>query len=217
MVAPYAALPALVRVTTRGLLGARPSRSAVLECVEPNREGDRQPTVDATVAVAREVEDVAVAQLELSAQMAGGLAVDEQVEVVRDRHPFAGRARSRRPAALSHRHAPLLCQGDLLLLRVEDPPRRADERLPEDVLQQPDPLFPRDNVVPSPADVEQGTRLDPKELFRLLLVGVATGRISWSTRNRWWLKPSEITAAILATIRPDQARSARQRSIRTTT
>ncbi|TMM01625.1 MAG: hypothetical protein E6G02_12385 [Actinobacteria bacterium] len=75
----------------------------------------------------------------------------------------------------------------------------------------------RFTLVPSPADVEQGTRLDPKELFRLLLVGVATGRISWSTRNRWWLKPSEITAAILATIRPDQARSARQRSIRTTT
>src|SRR6266487_1601723 len=40
--------------------------SAVLKRVEPDRERDRQPAVELTVGVARKVEHVAVAQLELS-------------------------------------------------------------------------------------------------------------------------------------------------------
>ena len=42
------------------------------------------------------------------------------------------------------------------------------------MLQQPDSLFALEYVIASSADVEQRTRFDPKELVRLLLVGVET-------------------------------------------
>src|SRR5262249_11498026 len=66
-----------------------PERWAVRRRVERDRGRDRDAAVDRPVGVAGEVEDVLVAQLELPVHAAGDTAVDQELEVVRNRDPAA--------------------------------------------------------------------------------------------------------------------------------
>src|SRR5947208_16229041 len=63
-----AVLPSAIRL---------PSPSAVVQRVEADCERNREPAVEPPLLVAREVEDVAVAQLELSIESPDGAVVDE--------------------------------------------------------------------------------------------------------------------------------------------
>src|SRR4029079_7718833 len=66
-----------------------PCPLAVLERVERDRKRNCDAAVDLLVGVAREVEDVLVAQLELAIHVSDDVPVGEEVEVVRNRDPAA--------------------------------------------------------------------------------------------------------------------------------
>ena len=99
-------------------------------------------------------------------------AVHEQVEVVRDRNPFAVRHEVDQAAGDRHRQAAFLRRRDLVVVRLAHAPRRTEERLPEEMVKDADRrTVGRRHVVARAAGIEDGARLQPEELLGLRLVG----------------------------------------------
>jgi hypothetical protein len=98
---------------------------AVLQRVEPDRERDCDAPVDHPLVIPGEVEDVAIAQLELPVHRADDPILDKYVEVVRDRDEAAPiRHEVDETAGDRRRERSLAGRPDLLLLPVADPPGR---------------------------------------------------------------------------------------------
>ena len=95
-------------------------------------------------------------------------------EVVGDRHPLAIRNEVHDPPRNSEERVLLLRDRELLVGRREDPPRRAEQRLPELVLEHADRLAGGVVDVVAAADVDDAAGLDAEELLVFPFVGEET-------------------------------------------